>query len=281
MAADDEDPDELDDLWTPFLATRPEDRRAARLREHVEEDIKRGRGRGRAHPPRRAAALSRDQIVRTAIKVADADGAEAVSMRRIARDLNAGTMSLYWHIASKEELLDRMIDMVQGELPAPEPSGDWRADLSVLARNTRTALHRHRWMIAFLGGRPSLSPKSLQNVERALSTLDGLGLDKATAMTAVMTIVTYVLGAVTREVQEMNTERFVQEQFGDLTDAEKEAMAREFVDRVRATGRFPHLAALIADGIDPDSPDTRDERFEFGLTCLLDGFAARLPASPS
>ncbi|HZC40904.1 MAG TPA: TetR/AcrR family transcriptional regulator C-terminal domain-containing protein, partial [Streptosporangiaceae bacterium] len=206
MAADDEDPDELEDLWTPFLATRPEDRRAARLREHVAEDVKRGRG--RTHPPRRAAALSRDQIVRTAIKVADAQGAEAVSMRRIARDLNAGTMSLYWHIASKEELLDRMIDMVQGELHAPEPSGDWRADLSALARNARAALHRHRWMIDFLGGRPSLSPKSLQNVERALGTLDGLGLDKATAMTAVMTVVTYVLGAVTREVQEMNTERF-------------------------------------------------------------------------
>ncbi|MBO0787423.1 MAG: TetR/AcrR family transcriptional regulator C-terminal domain-containing protein, partial [Actinobacteria bacterium] len=179
------------------------------------------------------------------------------------------------------ELLDRMIDMVQGELQAPEPSGDWRADLSALARNARTALHRHRWMIDFLGGRPSLSPKSLQNVERALGTLDGLGLDKATAMTVVMTVVTYVLGAVTREVQEMNTERFQQEQLAGLTDAEKEAMTREFVDRVQATGRFSHLAALIAEGIDPDSPDTRDERFEFGLTCLLDGFAARIPGSRS
>ncbi|MBO0772911.1 MAG: TetR/AcrR family transcriptional regulator C-terminal domain-containing protein, partial [Actinobacteria bacterium] len=166
-------------------------------------------------------------------------------------------------------------------LQAPEPSGDWRADLSALARNARTALHRHRWMIDFLGGRPSLSPKSLQNVERALGTLDGLGLDKATAMTVVMTVVTYVLGAVTREVQEMNTERFQQEQLAGLTDAEKEAMTREFVDRVQATGRFSHLAALIAEGIDPDSPDTRDERFEFGLTCLLDGFAARIPGSRS
>ena len=64
--------------------------------------------------PRRAAALSREEIVRAAIKVADAEGPDAISMRRIARELNSGTMSLYWHVASKEELLDLMIDSVQG-----------------------------------------------------------------------------------------------------------------------------------------------------------------------
>src|SRR5207247_4045186 len=99
VAADDEE------LWAPFLAFRPEDRHAARLRRHVEQDMKRGA----RHVPRRAAALSRDEIVRTAIKVADAEGPDAISMRRIARELNAGTMSLYWHVASKEELLDLMI----------------------------------------------------------------------------------------------------------------------------------------------------------------------------
>ena len=104
--------------------------------------------------PRRAAALSRDEIVRAAIKVADAEGPDAVSMRRIARELNAGTMSLYWHVASKEELLDLMIDSVQGEQLAPEPSGDWRADLRALTRSARAALHRHPWMVDFIGGRP-------------------------------------------------------------------------------------------------------------------------------
>ena len=67
---------------------------AARIRRHVEQDMKRGA----RHVPRRAAALSRDEIVRTAIKVADAEGPDAISMRRIARELNAGTMSLYWHV---------------------------------------------------------------------------------------------------------------------------------------------------------------------------------------
>ena len=132
-----------DELWAPFLAFRPEDRHAARLRRHVEQDMKRGA----RHVPRRAAALSRDEIVRAAIKVADAEGPDAISMRRIARELNAGTMSLYWHVASKEELLDLMIDSVQGEQLTPEPSGDWRADLRALTRSARAALHRHPWMV--------------------------------------------------------------------------------------------------------------------------------------
>ena len=267
MASDDEE------LWAPFLAFRPEDRHAARLRRHVEQDMKRGA----RHVPRRAAALSRDEIVRTAIKVADAEGPDAISMRRIARELNAGTMSLYWHVASKEELVDLMIDTVQGEQRAPEPSGDWRADLRALTRNARAALHRHPWMVDFIGGRPPIGPKALQNVERALASLDGLGLDKVTAMTIVMTVTTYALGAALREAQEASGERYLEQQFADVTDEERDAMLADFVARIRATGRYPHMAALIASGVDPDAPETRNERFEFGLDCLLDGIEARLP----
>jgi len=270
VAADDEEFDE--ELWAPFLALRKEDPRAARLREHVQEDIKRGR----RHLPRRADALSRGQIVRAAIRVADTEGADAVSMRRIARELNAGTMSLYWHIASKEELLDLMLDEVQGEQQAPEPSGDWLADLRTMASNTRASLHQHRWMTDFLGGRPPVGPKSLQNIERALASLDGLGLAKATAITIVTTVMTYVLGAVLREVQELNGERYLQEQAAGLSDEEKDNMVREFAERVRATGRYPHMAAMIAEGVDPDAPETRDDRFRFGLDALLDGIAARI-----
>ena len=260
------------ELLAPFLGLRPLDPHAKRLRAHVEEDIKRG---GR-HLPRRADALSRDQIVRAAIAVADAEGAEAVSMRRIARELNAGTMSLYWHIGSKEELLDLMIDEVQGQTQLPGPSGDWRTDLRELACNTRAALHRHRWMVDFMGGRPPMGPKSLQNLEGALAALDGLGLGAGEAIAIVMTVATYVLGAVLREVQEIKGEAYQDMELAGLSDAERMAVVRDFAERVRATGRYPHLATLIDSGVDPDSPQTRQARFEFGLDCLLDGIAARL-----
>ena len=263
---------EDEDFWAPFLAFRPGDRRAQRLRAHVREDVKRGQ----RHPPRRAAALSRDEIVRTAITVADAEGADAVNMRRIARELGSGTMSLYWHVASKDELLDMMIDAIVGEAQAPEPSGDWRADLRAGACATRDALHRHQWAVNFMSTRPPAGPKMLRNLERSLSALDGLGLDKATAMTALMAVTTYVLGAVLREQQEANGEQYMAELFEGMSEAEKQAVIADFTERIRTAGHFPRMVAMLNEGVDPDSAQTRDERFEFGLDCLLDGIAARL-----
>jgi len=264
---------EDEEFWAPFLAYRPGDRRAERLRAHAREDAKRRQ----QHPPRRAAALSREEIVRAAMNVADAEGPDAINMRRIARELRAGTMSLYWHIRSKEELLDLMIDSIVGEPEVPEPSGDWRADLRAIARSTRDTLHRHRWAVNFMGGRPPLGPKSLRTLERALSVFDGLGLDKATEMTMLTAVNTYVLGAVLREIQEMNGDHYMAEVFAGLSEAEKQALLKEFTERIRGAGRFPHMVAMMAEGVDPDAPETRDERFEFGLDCLLDGIAARLP----
>ena len=263
---------EDEDFWAPFLAYRPGDRRAQRLRVHAREDAKRGQ----RHPPRRAAALSRDEIVRTAITVADAEGADAVNMRRIARELGSGTMSLYWHVASKDELLDMMIDAIVGEAQAPELSGDWRADLRAGACATRDALHRHQWAVNFMSTRPPAGPKMLRNLERSLSALDGLGLDKATAITALMAVATYVLGAVLREQQEANGERYMAELFAGMSEAEKQAVVGEFTERIRKSGHFPRMVEMLNEGIDPDAASTRDERFEFGLDCLLEGIAARL-----
>jgi AcrR family transcriptional regulator len=266
---------EDEDFWAPFLAYRPGDRRAERLKAHAREDAKRGQ----RHPPRRAAALSREEIVRTAIRVADAEGAEAINMRRIARELGSGTMSLYWHVASKDELLDLMTDAIAGEAQAPEPSGDWRADLRAMACTTRDTLHRHQWAVNFMSTRPPAGPKALRNLERSLGALDGLGLDKATAMTTLGAVSTYLLGAVLREQQEANGERYMAELFEGVSEAEKQAVIREFTERIAAAGHFPRMVAMLNEGVDPDAAETRDERFEFGLDCLLDGIAARLPAA--
>ena len=108
--------------------------------------------------PRRDRGLSRAEIVAAAIAVADAEGPDAISMRRIARELRAGPMSLYWHVGSKEELLDLMLESIETEVEAPEPSGDWRADLRAFAHQARAGMLRHRWAMEFLGGRPPSGP---------------------------------------------------------------------------------------------------------------------------
>jgi hypothetical protein len=92
-----------------------------------------------------------------------------------------------------------------------------------------------------------------------------------------MTVGTYVLGAVLREVQEKRVQRETEQAMASITPAEFAAIREEFANRILGSGQYPFMARLIEEDIDPDSPETRDERFEFGLDCVLDGIAARLP----
>lgn len=233
-------------------------------------------GRGARGPGRPAPSLSPGEIVDAAIAVADAEGSNAVSMRRIAQVLRAGTMSLYWHVANKEHLLDLMLDALIAEVSVPEPSGDWRADLGTLARNNRSMLLRHLWMMDFVGGRPPLGPNTLLNLDRSLALLDDLGLGVGTAVDILSTVLTYVMGAVLREMRERRVQRD-QEQAGiDLADWEPARAA--WRDRLDADGRFTRVVRFLDERIDPDAEQTRDERFEFGLDCVLDGIAARIAA---
>ena len=211
-----------------------------------------------------------------AVAAADAEGTAAVSMRRIAKELQVGVMSLYWHVESKEELHRLMLETVQAEITAAEPSGDWRADLSVYARNTRAAIHRHPWAIDYIGGGPPSGPNDARNADRLIAALDGLGLDVRATTWALMTISTYVMGAALREIQELRWHRAAEETMSAMAEADVAEAFAEFDRRVRGSGRYPHLAKILEEGIDPDAPETRDERFEFGLACVLDGIAAQV-----
>jgi AcrR family transcriptional regulator len=218
--------------------------------------------------------------VTAAIAVADAEGADAVSMRRVAGELGVGAMSLYWHVESKEELHQLMLERVQAEGEAPEPTGDWRADLRGYAMAYRAALLRHPWAIDFLGSGPPSGPNDARNAERLLETLDGLGLDIVTALRVLTTFGTYVVGAVLREVQEIRWHRTFDEARGTMTAAETAAMSDNLHRVIHESGRYPHIAAVMDAGIDPDAPDSRQARFDFGLTCVLSGISSQLPPVP-
>jgi AcrR family transcriptional regulator len=247
--------------------------RENRIHAHIRKHQERG-----AQPRPRDRGLTREEIVSTAMAVADAEGVEAISMRRIARELGAGVMSLYWHVASKEELQDLMLESVEAEIQLPEPSGDWRADMRTFARNTRAALLRHRWAVDFGGFRPPSGPNDARNAERVFAILDGLGLDARMTVMVTMAVGTYVIGAVLRETQEMRFQRETDQAMAGMTEEEIAAVREEFAQRILGSGQYPHIACFIEEDVDPDSPDTRDERFEFGLDCVLDGIAIRLPA---
>jgi AcrR family transcriptional regulator len=261
-----------------FFAEGADDRRARheRARERqIAEHVSRRREHG-GGPAARARGLSRADIVDKAVAIADADGTEAVSMRRIAKDLQVGVMSLYWYVDSKDELHQFMLETVQAEIEAADPSGDWRADLAAYARSTRAAVHRHPWAIDYIGAGPPSGPYDARNADQLIAALDGLGLDVTTMTWIGLTVGTYVMGATLREIQEMRWERAVDEAVSQMAEDDIAEAFAEFDRRVCGSGRYPHLAKVLDAGIDPDAPETREERFEFGLSCLLDGIAARI-----
>jgi AcrR family transcriptional regulator len=254
--------------------------REAHRAEHerrVAGHVQRHRERG-AQPRGRDRGLSRAEIISAAIAIADAEGPDALSMRRIARALGVGAMSLYWHIASKEELLDLMLEAIEGEIEVPEPSGDWQADLRVFARSARASLLRHRWAMEFIGGRPPSGPNDVRNLEGMLALFDGLDLDVRLPIGILMTVGTYVNGAVLRETQEMRSDRDREKMEAGRTPEEIEAERERYAAFFANSGRYPRIQRMVSANIDPDAAETRDERFEWGLDCLLAGIAARIQA---
>jgi AcrR family transcriptional regulator len=291
-------PDEHDVTAWPFSRyARAYQRSAQSSREENREQriaghVQRQRARGelpdrhgeppsrRSGPPRRDRGLSQAEIVRTAIAVADAEGPDAISMRRIARELGAGVMSLYWYVESKDELLELMLDAIEAEIDVPEPSGDWRADLTDLAHRTRAALSQHRWALEHIGSRPPSGPNDVRNLERMLGLVEGTGVEDARVILGIlMTVTTFVIGGVIREEQEIRFHLVQERAMADLTAEEIRAERERYREWFQNSGDFPRIARLFKSGIDPDDPATRDERFQFGLDCVLDGIAVRLGAA--
>ncbi len=267
-----------DELWPPFGPgadfRQGSARRPAPVRRPSAARAPAGARAPARGGSRHRSVLSREEIVAAAIGVADRFGAEAISMRKIAQVLQAGAMSLYWHLASKEHLLELMLDAIIAEVQVPAPTGDWRADLRTQALSTREVMLRHKWVVDFFSSRPPLGPNTLSNLDKMLAALDCLDLDIATAVNVLQTVNTYVSGAVVRELQELRTQR-EQEQF-EYLEAEFAVKLEEWKRRLFEAGKFSHFLRLLDNNIDPDAEATRDERFEFGLDCLLEGIAVQL-----
>ncbi|RSD11536.1 TetR/AcrR family transcriptional regulator [Amycolatopsis eburnea] len=219
----------------------------------------------RPEPPERPvpAPLSRELIVQAAVRLADADGLAAVSLRKVAAALDVGPMRLYGYIATKEELLDLMADAVHAGI---RPTGDgWREVLRSLAEITRQAVRRHEWFADLIGGRPSLGPNALAKGEAVVAAMAGVDVDDV--MPVVSAVDAYVIGAVRRETAERRAER--------SSGLDKEQWQRShgpYLQRTLATGRYPALATVIRDAAHLDA----DETFRRGLDFLLDGIEARL-----
>ncbi|MDN3023358.1 TetR/AcrR family transcriptional regulator [Streptomyces sp. S.PB5] len=207
--------------------------------------------------------LTLDRIVETAVQVADADGLEAVSMRRVATELGTGTMSLYRYVPGKAELLDLMLDRVQrpSENPADLGDGGWRAALEAVGRSTLALYRRHPWLLQVNQSRPILGPSALDGMEKILTRIKPMGLSDPELISAIIMIDGYVVGAARTQLYAQEVERRT-----GLTDAEFWQAQVPTLEKVMASGRYPVLAALSDDAFSTDF-----DHFEFGLQRILDG----------
>ncbi|MFI5227154.1 MAG: TetR/AcrR family transcriptional regulator, partial [Candidatus Limnocylindrales bacterium] len=177
-----------------------------------------------------------DRIVAAAIGLADREGLEALSMRRLAAALDTGTTTLYRHIANRDELLELMVDAVAGEDPLPEaPSGNPSADLALIARGARQSCHRHPWLVTQFASRPTIGPNTLRGADFAFAVVSGLTSDIDVAASMVASILYFVRGAVTDELAEDAAARRT-----GLTEEQWRAQMRPYVRSIIESGAYPH-----------------------------------------
>jgi AcrR family transcriptional regulator len=257
-------------------------------RAREERERQRGRGRHRderldpiwmrPEPTGRRAPRSRDDIAAAAVAVADAEGLEAVSMRRVASELGLGTMSLYHYVHSKDELLDLMGDRIVGGqlVDDADLARGWREGLTAIAQATRANFERHPWMRGAMTPRPSTipGPNALRHVDQSLAAVADLGVDVPTQMEIIAVVDDYVIGFVIRSQRVAEFEETVDE----ATTAE---WIEAVFDRLREeidSGDYPHLRLALeanraAGGRDEDLGRMASSaaRFERGLELILDG----------
>jgi AcrR family transcriptional regulator len=215
-----------------------------------------------------AAVLSRDQIADVALAIADTEGIDAVSIRRIARELRSGAMSLYHYFDSRDELLELMADRVAAEMVVPgELPTDWREALKAIARHSLDAFSRHPWLQSALHDRVSVTPNLLRHIEQSAQSVAGLaerGFDPG------------VLGTIVAAVDDFTVGYAIRERFGIQPEERARGLFEGF--------REPHVRALLDSGefplvrtfVEGSRALPEEDRFEQGLEWLLDGFAAKL-----
>ena len=234
-----------------------------------------GESLGSTRGPKRRFSL--DDVLRSAIQLADEHGLDALTMRSLAEALGVTPMTLYTYVPGKAELLDLMVDAVHGEnAGAGSPEGELRARVEAIARQNQERYRRHPWLLEVSPVRPVLGPHGLAKYERELAALDGVGLSDL-EMDAVLTLVNgYVHGAMRSAQSAAEAVRRT-----GMSDAEWwQAYAPHLAARI-APERFP-LASRVgtAAGQAHGGPFSADHAFEFGLQRILDGIATLVASRP-
>jgi AcrR family transcriptional regulator len=207
--------------------------------------------------------LSRERVLDGALAVADAGGIAGLTIRSIADKLGVKPMSIYHHVANKEQILDCIVDMVFAEIELPVPGGDWRTEMYRRAVSEREALNRHPWAIQLLQSRTTPGPATLRHHDAVVGSLRGGGFSIEMTAHAFALIDSYVLGFALSEAA-------LPIHGPESTPEVAESIMRQF-----AGDTYPNLTEFSIEHVMKPGYDFGAE-FEFGLDLILDGLAGKV-----
>ncbi len=205
--------------------------------------------------------MNRERTLEVALAVADSDGIEAVTMRRIARELGVEAASLYHHVSGKDQILDGLVDVVAAEIDVPGPAAHWREAVSDRAHHTRAVLLRHPWAVSLMASRTTPGPATLGLLESGIRSFREGGFSVRMAAHAISTVDSYVHGFVLQEVN-----------LPFRGESELAAMTAEIMEQFPAS-EYPYLFEMTVEHVLQPEYDYGNE-FDFGLAVVLNGVAA-------
>lgn len=212
------------------------------------------------------APLSRDRVLLAAMAVADAGGIGSLTIRSLAAELGVKPMSVYHHVANKDEIIDGIVDLVFTEIELPSPDGDWRAEMRLRAVSARAVLRRHPWAIPLLQSRINPGPATLRHHDTIIGALRAAGFSMAMTAHAYALMDSYVFGfALSEAALPIN---------GPETLTEVADQMMHLFDPTQ----YPHLVEFSVEHILQPGYDFGAE-FEFGLDLVLDGLQMSLPGA--
>src|SRR5215212_7115039 len=207
------------------------------------------------------ARLTRERVMHAAVAFADERGIESLTMRKLGQALGVEAMSLYNHVANKDELLDGMVDIVFGEVGLPAGDVDWKTAMRRRAVSARHVLSRHRWAIGLMESRTSPGPATLRHHDAVIGCLRGAGFSVAMAAHAFSLLDSYIYGFA------------LQEATLPFDTAEQTAEVAEMILSSLQPDEYPHLTELAVEHVLQPGYSYGNE-FEFGLDLILDGLGA-------
>jgi AcrR family transcriptional regulator len=221
--------------------------------------------------------LSTERVLETAVALAQREGLEGMTMRRLADELGVGAMTLYHYVPNKEALLDAMVDIVFGEIEVPSTDEGWKAALRRRALSTREALNRHRWAVGLMESRTTPGPNSLAVHNAVLGVLREAGFSIELTIQAYSVQDAYIYGFALQE-------KSIPFETAEEAAAVAAAQYREYdeLDAERGLGEladsFPHLAEVVAGHVATVGYDFASS-FEYGLDLILDALERRRDTS--